>query len=105
MASGTRSPQAGWVRSHLASRLERSLSGPEVSARSYEGMLALAQRVQIGSGATALVAMWLLPGVPSHRKLTVTGLLLCVYLPWSLLVPTAGKASGALARLANMAID
>jgi len=68
-------------------------------------MLALAQRVQIAIGATALVAMWLLPGVPSHNKLTVTGLLLCVYLPWSLLGPTTGKASGALARLANMAMD
>src|SRR5688500_20289830 len=101
MARGSRSPQAVGVRSHLASRLERSLSGPEVSARSYQGMLALAQRVQIGIGATALVSMWLLPGVPSQSKLTVTGLLLFVYLPWSLLVPTTGKAPGALARLAK----
>jgi signal transduction histidine kinase len=105
MARGIRNPQACGVRSHLASRLERSLAGPEVSARSYEGMLALAQRVQLAIGATALVAMWALPGMPSRAKLTVTLLLLCVYLPWSLLGPTTGKASGVVARIANMVMD
>ena len=89
----------------LADRVERALSAPELAARSYEGMLAVAQRVQVAVGAIGLVAIWWVPDVAPRDKLTVTALLLCVYLPWTIVGQKTSKAQGAVARVANLVMD
>jgi signal transduction histidine kinase len=89
----------------LASRLGRVLSSPELERHQYDGMLAVAQRVQTAIGATALIALWAFPGVPSGRKLTVTAMLLLIYLPWTLLASRTAKLLGPFARIANVIMD
>lgn len=85
--------------------MARELSAPELTARSYEGMLAVAQRVQLAVGVVGLVALWLLPGVPASDKATVTALLLGVYLPWTLIGALTANTPGAAARIANLVAD
>jgi signal transduction histidine kinase len=105
MAPTPRSFQSDHVVKKFASRLGRVLSSPELEARQYDGMLAVAQRVQMAIGATGLVALWAFPGVPSAHKLTVTWMLLGVYLPWSLLSSHTAKLLGPFARIANVVMD
>ena len=78
------------------------LSAPEIHARSYDGMVAVAQRVQIGMGAAGLVALWVLGGVPSRDKAAVTALLIFVYVPWVLASP---KLASRAPRLVNLTVD
>src|SRR5688500_16457993 len=93
------------VRRGFGDRVERALSAPELTARSYEGMLAVAQRVQVAVGLTGLVAIWLLGDVPSSRKITVTALLVFVYVPWTIVGQTTSKLRGAFARVATLLMD
>ena len=78
------------------------LSAPELTARSYDGMLRVAQRVQILVGVVGMLALWLLQGVPATDKLTVAALLVGVYLPWTLLTPRMARIAG---RFVNLVVD
>ena len=78
------------------------LWAPEIAARSYDGMVEIAQRVQIAIGVIGLAALWLLDGVPTRDKVVVTGLLTLVYLPWTILTP---KISRSLPRPLTLAVD
>ena len=79
-----------------------SLWAPEIAARSYDGMVQVAQRVQIAIGVIGLAALWLLDGVPTRDKVVVTGLLTLVYLPWTVLTP---KMSRSLPRPVILLVD
>ena len=81
---------------------------PEVLSDGYDRMLAVAQRLQAAVGAVALVAIWLLPGdaITRRDQLTVTALLVGLYLPWTLVTPHLALLSqGPLARVLNLSFD
>ncbi|HEX7169155.1 MAG TPA: ATP-binding protein [Acidimicrobiales bacterium] len=77
-------------------------SAPELTSRSYDGMVRVAQRAQVFVGGVGLLALWLLQGVPSTRKVTVSLLLLCVYLPWTIFTPRMARIAS---RPVNMMVD
>ncbi|HVM10236.1 MAG TPA: ATP-binding protein [Acidimicrobiales bacterium] len=78
-------------------------SSAELEARtSDDAMVAVAQRVQVVLGAVALVALWLLDGVPTKDKAVVNALLLVVYLPWTILTPRMSRDAP---RWVNLTVD
>jgi signal transduction histidine kinase len=96
------------VKAGVGERVARGLSAPEVLSDGFDRMLAVAQRLQIAVGVIALLAVWLLPGgeIDRREQLTVTALLVGVYLPWTVLSRhTALLAEGAVARVLNLAVD
>jgi len=78
------------------------LWAPEIDARTYDGMVGVAQRAQIAIGVVGLLALWLLDGVPTRDKVVVTGLLTLVYLPWTVLTPRLAQSAP---RSVNLAVD
>ena len=81
---------------------------PELLSESYDRMLAVAQRLQAAVGAFALLAIWLLPGdtITRRDQLTVTALLVGVYLPWTIVTPHLAMLSqGPVARVLNLSFD
>jgi signal transduction histidine kinase len=70
-------------------------------------MLAVAQLLQLAVGAFALLAIWAIPGEVTRREqLTVTALLLGVYLPWTIVSRhTATLSHGNVARILNLSFD
>ncbi|HEX4933584.1 MAG TPA: hypothetical protein VFV33_10430, partial [Gemmatimonadaceae bacterium] len=78
------------------------LWAPEIAARSYDGMVEVAQRVQIAIGVIGLAALWLLSDVPTRDKLVVTALLAGVYLPWTVLTPNITRS---LPRPVTLTVD
>ncbi|MEA3077737.1 MAG: two-component system, OmpR family, sensor histidine kinase KdpD [Actinomycetota bacterium] len=87
-------------------RLADDLSAPELSSSHYDRMLAVAQALQVAVGAVALVAIWVFPGADQRDRITVTALLLGVYLPWTLISrQTAVLSTGPVARVLNLAFD
>lgn len=96
------------VKAGIGERVARGLAVPEVLSEGYDRMLAVAQRLQAGVGAFALVAIWVLPGDSISRRdqLTVTALLVGLYLPWTLVTPHLALLSqGPVARVLNLALD
>jgi signal transduction histidine kinase len=78
------------------------LWAPEIDARTYDGMVAVAQRAQAVVGFVALLALWLLQGVPARDKVVVTALLVTIYLPWVALTPRLARTAP---RFVNLAVD
>ena len=95
------------MKAGVGTRVARGLSPPEVLSDGYDRMLAVVQYLQVAVGAVALAAIWALPGdIPRRDQLTVTALLLGVYLPWTLLARHAAVLSeSALARVLNLTLD
>ena len=96
------------VKAGIGARVARGLSVPEVLSEGYDRMLAVAQRLQAAVGAFALVAVWLLPGdgITRRDQLTVTALLVGLYLPWTLVTPHLALLSqGPVARVLNLSFD
>ena len=90
----------------MAGRIVGTLSPPEAMTNAYDRMLAVAQRIQLGVGALALLAVWVLPPERGHEQVLVTALLLGVYLPWTLISPRIVQLSEGLAgRVLNLALD
>ena len=82
------------MKAGMGARVANHLSAPEVLSEGYDRMLAVAQRLQMLVGVIALAAVWALPGDISRREqLTVTGLLLGLYLPWTILSRTFARLS------------
>ena len=102
----TRDPEG--VKAGIGERVSRGLAVPEVLSEGYDRMLAVAQRLQAGVGAIALLAVWVLPGdaITRRDQLTVTALLLGLYLPWTVVTPHLALLSrGPVARVLNLAFD
>ena len=96
------------VKVGIGERVARGLAVPEVLSDGYDRMLAVAQRLQAGVGAFALLAIWLLPGdrITRRDQLTVTALLVGLYLPWTLVTPHLAMLSqGPIARVLNLSFD
>ncbi|MDQ3107894.1 MAG: hypothetical protein M3Q68_08855, partial [Actinomycetota bacterium] len=94
------------MKAGLGERVAESLSPPEILTQGYDRMLAIAQLLQAGVGAIALVAVWLLPPYDLQEQLWVTALLLGVYLPWTLVSRRAVRWSeGPVGRVLNLGID
>ena len=96
------------MKAGIGERVARGLSVPELLSESYDRMLAVAQRLQAGVGAFALLAIWLLPGdtITRRDQLTVTALLVGLYLPWTIVTPHLALLSqGPFARVLNLTFD
>ena len=96
------------MKAGIGERVARGLAVPEVLSEGYEQMLAVAQRLQAGVGAVALLAIWVLPGdaITRRDQLTVTALLVGLYLPWTIVTPHLALLSqGPLGRVLNLAFD
>ncbi|HUP84253.1 MAG TPA: ATP-binding protein [Acidimicrobiales bacterium] len=95
------------MKAGLGARVAKGLAVPEVLSEGYERMLAVAQQLQAGVGAFALLAIWLIPGDVTRRdQLTVTALLIGVYLPWAVLTPRAARLTQSSAgRMLNLSVD
>src|SRR5688500_7562405 len=90
----------------LSRRIAEALSAPELAGEGYQRMLDVAQRVQLVVGVVALAAIWVVPDVPAGDAAVVTGVLLCVYLPWTLLSNRIVLLrTGPVARVVNLSID
>ena len=108
MAVVTRTMDARDVKAGLGERVARGLSVPELLSESYDRMLGVAQRLQAAVGAIALVAIWVLPGdgISRRDQLTVTALLVGLYLPWTIVTPHLALLSqGPVARVLNLTFD
>jgi signal transduction histidine kinase len=94
------------MKAGIAAQVAGRLSPPETLNDGYDPMLAVAQHLQVAIGAIALVAVWLLPPNEVGDQLLVTGLLLGVYLPWTIVSRrTAQQSQRALARVVNLGMD
>jgi hypothetical protein len=96
----------GVVKGDFGSRLAHDLTAPELSCEGYDRMLDVAQQIQVAVGVIALLAVWAFPGPTQTDRLTVTALLLLVYLPWTVIGrKTALLSRGSVARIANLTAD
>ena len=103
-----RTMDAGRVKAGIGERVSRGLAVPELLSEGYGRMLAVAQRLQAAVGAFALLAIWVLPGdgITRRDQLTVTALLVGLYLPWTLVTPHLALLSqGPIARVLNLTFD
>jgi signal transduction histidine kinase len=90
----------------MGDRVAGKLSAPEQLSGGYDRMVAVAQRLQVAVGAVALVAVWVLPPYRLREQLLVTGLLLGVYLPWTIVSRrTSALRQGPLGRVLNLSLD
>jgi signal transduction histidine kinase len=95
------------MKAGIGAQVASCLSAPEVLSEGYDRMLAVAQRLQLLVGVIALGAIWALPGDIGRRdQLTVTALLVGLYLPWTVLSRHFALLSeGAVARVLNLGFD
>src|SRR5688500_16835067 len=108
MARMARTCDPDGVKAGIGERVSRGLAVPEVLSEGYDRMLAVAQRLQAGVGAFALLAIWVLPGdaITRRDQLTVTALLVGLYLPWTIVTPHLALLSqGPVARVLNLGFD
>lgn len=86
----------------MRERVAGRLSPPEAPLGGYDRAIAVAQRLQVAVGAVALAAVWVLLPFRTREQALVTGLLVGVYLPWTVISRRAAVRAYASGRTAGL---